>query len=130
MSRNGMNSQPTTGSREVDRYLAGVSPENRVVLQQLRKLIRSVAPQAEEVISYGIPAFRQDGILVHFAAFKGHCSFFAGHTTTLPKFAREVKPFLSGKTTLRFTPDRPIPTGLVRRLVRERMRTHGRTHQS
>jgi len=130
VSRNAVKSQRTTGSREVDRYLAGVSPELRVVLDKLRKTIRSAAPHAEEVISYGIPTFRQDGVLVHFAAFKGHCSFFAGYTTTLPKFAREVKPFLSGKTTLRFTPGRPIPTGLVRRLVRERMRTPGRTHQS
>jgi uncharacterized protein YdhG (YjbR/CyaY superfamily) len=125
-----MDRRRTDGSREIDDYLAGVSPMMRVALQQLRKTIRSAAPDAEEVISYGIPAFRQNGDLVHFAAFKDHCSFFAGHTTTLPKFAREVEPFLSGKTTLRFTPERPIPATLVKRLVRERLRERGPTHRS
>ncbi len=120
----------TDGSSEVDEYLARVSPAMRVALQQLRKTIRSAAPDAEEVISYGVPAFRQNGDLVHFAAFQDHCSFFAGHTTTLPKFAREVEPFLSGKTTLRFTPEQPIPATLVKRLVRERLRERGRTHRS
>ncbi len=123
-----MKGQGTTGSSQVDEYLAGVSPETRVALQQLRKTIRSAAPDAEEVISYGVPAFRQNGMLVHFAAFKDHCSFFAGYTTALPKYAREVKPFLSGKTTLRFTPERPIPETLVRRIVRDRMREGGRAH--
>ncbi len=123
-----MKGQGTAGSGRVDEYLAGVSPEMRVALQQLRETIRSAAPDAEEVISYRIPAFRQNGMLVHYAAFRDHGSFFAGHTTALPKFAREVKPFLSGKTTLRFTPERPIPERLVRRIVRDRMREGGRTH--
>jgi len=123
-----MRGQRNSGSAKVDRYLAGVPPEMRAALQQLRRTIRSAAPDAEEVISYRIPAFRRNGILVHFAAFKDHGSFFAGRTTSLPKFAREVKPFLSGKTTLRFTPERPIPTTLVRRIVRERMREGGRPH--
>lgn len=61
--------------------------------------------------------------MVHYSAFKGHCSFFAGRTAILAKFSKETRPFLFGKTTLRFTPERPIPATLIKRIVRERIAT-------
>jgi len=93
----------------------------RAALQRLRKTIRETAPEAEEVLSYRMPAFRLNGMLVYYAAFKDHGSFFAGSTVVLRKFARELKPFRAGKGTLQFTPERPIPVDLVRRIVRERV---------
>jgi uncharacterized protein YdhG (YjbR/CyaY superfamily) len=93
----------------------------RVALQRLRATIRAAAPDAEEVVSYRIPAFRQNGILVWYAAFEGHCSLFVGSTTHLPDLSREMEPFQVGKGTLQFTPGRPIPAALVTRIVRARL---------
>ena len=70
----------------VDEYLANVPTEMRATLQNLRKTIRAAAPEAEEVISYHIPAYRYHGMLVYFAAFKDHCSFFVGSVATLRRF--------------------------------------------
>lgn len=104
----------------VDQYLRRVPPKFRPLLVRLRRLIREEVPEAEEVISYGMPAFRQNGNLVFYAAFKDHCSLFPGSVVTLRKFSAEVKPFDAGKGTLHFTVDRPLPDDLVRRIVRAR----------
>jgi uncharacterized protein YdhG (YjbR/CyaY superfamily) len=93
----------------------------RAALQQLRETIRAVAPRAQEVLSYRIPAFRQDGMLVYYGAFKDHCSFFVGSTAVRRRFAAELKPFAAGKGTLQFTPQRPIPAILLRQIVRARI---------
>jgi uncharacterized protein YdhG (YjbR/CyaY superfamily) len=116
-----MKHQKPTAPNDVDDYLASVPTNMRAALQHLRRTIHAVAPEAEEVVSYRIPAFRQHGILVYYAAFKDHCSFFVGSTAVLRKFAAELKPFKAGRGTLQFTPQRPIPTTLVRRLVRARI---------
>jgi uncharacterized protein YdhG (YjbR/CyaY superfamily) len=114
--------QPTqAGLKSVDEYLAGVPPNFRAALQRLRKTIHSAAPGAEEVISYAMPAFRQDGILVYYAAFKDHCSFFVGSVVVARRFAAEAKPFDAGKGTFHFTPERPLPAALVRRVVKARI---------
>lgn len=93
----------------------------RATLQRLRKTIRAAAPDADEVISYQMPAFRQNGMLVYFAAFEDHCSLFVGSATVRRAFSAELKPFMTGKGTLRFTPDQPLPTGLVTRIVKARV---------
>jgi uncharacterized protein YdhG (YjbR/CyaY superfamily) len=105
----------------VESYLAGVPPEYRAALQRLRRTIRAAAPKAEELLSYKMPAFRQDGMLVYYGAFSDHCSLFVGSAETRRKFAAEFRPFESGKGTLRFTPDHPLPTALVTRIVRQRL---------
>lgn len=97
----------------------------RGALLELRRTIIAAAPDAEEVISYRMPALRHQGILVYYAAFRDHCSFFPGSLTTQRKFASELKPFPPGKGTLRFTPDRPIPPALVKRIVRARVLENG-----
>jgi len=116
-----MKQQSNSAPGDVDDYLANLPTDMRDALQRLRTTIRSVAPEAEEVVSYRIPAFRQHGMLVYYAAFKDHCSLFVGSTAVLRRFAAELKPFAAGKGTLQFTPQRPIPPALVRRIVRERI---------
>ncbi len=111
----------STGPGDVDRYLAGVPAPFRRLLERLRTTIRAAAPEAQEVVSYGMPAFRQDGMLVYYAAFRDHCSFFAGSASVRARFAAEVRPYESGKGTLRFTPARPLPTSLVIKIVRARV---------
>jgi uncharacterized protein YdhG (YjbR/CyaY superfamily) len=116
-----MKNQRKTGVIEVDEYLARVPADMRASLQELRRTVREVAPEAEEVVSYQVPAFRLNGMLVWYAAFKDHCSFFVGSTVILRKYAAELKPFRAGKGTLQFTPERPIPATLVRRIVLDRV---------
>ncbi len=116
-----MTGQERTGEPAVEAYLAKAPADMRAALQALRKTIRAAAPQAEEVISYRMPAFRHGRILVYYAAFKGHCSFFIGSVVTQRKFARELRPFAAGKGTVHFTPDRPLPAALVTRIVKARI---------
>ncbi len=105
----------------VDDYFARVPPSFRGMLQRLRETIQGAAPDAEEIISYGMPAYRQDGILVYFAAFRDHCSLFVPGPEVRRRFSAELRPFLHGKGTIRFTLDRPLPAGLVTRIVRTRV---------
>jgi uncharacterized protein YdhG (YjbR/CyaY superfamily) len=130
----------TGQARTIDDYLAGLSADQREALQALRRTIRAVAPAAEECISYGIPAFKLDGMLVGFAAHANHCALYAWNATTIADFADELRAFDTSKGTIRFTPDKPLPEALVRHLVeakvvknaerakarRERRRSSGR----
>ncbi len=110
-----------TAPKTVDEYLAGVPPRYRAALQRLRRTIAAAAPEAEETISYQMPAFRQGGMLVYFAAFSDHLSLFIGSATSRSRFAAELEPFLAGKGTVHFTPERPLPDELVARIVRARV---------
>jgi len=107
--------------KTVDEYMARVPPKFRATLQRLRETIQAGAPGAEEVISYRMPAFRQNGVLVYFAAFDEHCSLFVGSPEVRRQFFAESKPFVAGKGTLRFTPERPLPAGLITRIVKARV---------
>jgi uncharacterized protein YdhG (YjbR/CyaY superfamily) len=103
----------------VDDYLAGLPEAPRAALEKLRKTIRAAAPEAT---SYQMPTFKQDGrFLVSFAAFKAHCSLFPASAKVLEAHGEELKPYFSGKGTLRFTPDKPIPAALVKRIVKTRI---------
>src|SRR5213596_1916623 len=109
-------------SRTIDDYLAGVSPDERAVLQRLRETIHAVAPETEECISYGIPAFRLNGrSLVFFGAWANHCAFYPGSSVTLKKFRNDLKGFQISKGTIRFSPDNPLTASLVKKLVKARM---------
>lgn len=115
-----MKGQPGAIPKTHDEYLASVPGDMRAALQTLRKAIRAAAPDAEEVISYQMPAFRRHGILVYYAAFRDHCSLFVGGEARA-KFARELKAYAGGKGTIQFTPQRPLPASLVRRIVKARV---------
>jgi uncharacterized protein YdhG (YjbR/CyaY superfamily) len=111
----------TSAPTNVDAYLARVPPRFRTALLNLRKTIQAAAPDADEVISYHLPAFRQNGMLVYYGAFADHCSFFVGSALVRRKFSAELKPFEGGKGTFHFTPDRPLPAHLVTRIVKARV---------
>ena len=106
----------------IDEYLATAKPDQRRTLAKLRKTIHAVAPKVEECISYGIPAFRLNGrSLVFFGAWANHCSFYPGSSTTLKKFRGDLKEFQITKGTVRFSPDNPLATTLVKKLVKARI---------
>jgi uncharacterized protein YdhG (YjbR/CyaY superfamily) len=112
-----MKKKPAT----IDEYLARVSDAQRVALQRLRQTIKSVAPKAEECISYQIPAFRLNGMLVGFAATPNHCAFYLMSARTVEDHKEALKGYDTSKGTIRFQPDTPLPAALVRKLVRARM---------
>ena len=103
--------------KTIDEYLSQLSQDKRAALQALRETIRAAAPQAEECISYQMPAFRLNGMLVGFAAAKNHCALYAWNGSAVAEFADELQGYDTSKGTIRFTPDRPLPQALVRRLV-------------
>jgi uncharacterized protein YdhG (YjbR/CyaY superfamily) len=108
--------------KTIDEYLASVKADHRQALEKLRQTIRAVAPKVEECISYGIPAFRLNGrSLVFFGAWPNHCSFYPGSSATLKKFQDDLKDFETSKGTIRFTPDKPLPATLVKKLVKARV---------
>ncbi len=111
-----------TGPRSVEDYLAALPDESRVALEALRSMIHAIAPTATEVISYQMPTFKYEGhSLVAYAAFKDHCSLFPMSVTVVEMHLDELRPFLTGKATIRFLPGAPLPAGLVEKIVKARM---------
>jgi uncharacterized protein YdhG (YjbR/CyaY superfamily) len=110
------------GPTDPDEYLSAVPEPQRAALEKLRKQIKQAAPEAEEVITYQMPGFRAHGRpLVSYAAFQDHCSFFPMGTAVLEGFQDELKPYLSGASTLQFTPEKPLPVALVKKVVKARL---------
>ena len=110
----------TTKAETPDDYLAGVAPDKRAALETLRKRIKDAAPEAEECISYGIPAFRLNGkLLVAYAAAAHHCAFYPG--SVVQALQDELSGYDISKGTVRFSADRPLPAALVRKLVKLRI---------
>lgn len=113
----------TSATAQVDAILAALPADQRSALQALRETIAAAAPDAEEAISYGMPAFRYRGrSLVYYAAFKTHCSFFPASGAVIAAYRAELAGFATSKGTLRFTPEHPIPAELVASIVRGRVR--------
>jgi uncharacterized protein YdhG (YjbR/CyaY superfamily) len=107
--------------KNVDEYLAGVPEPARGTLNKIRAAIRSaVPPEATEGISYGIPTFNYKGPLVWFAAFSKHCSLFPS-AAVIEAFKDELKGFSTSKGTIHFPTDKPLPTALVKNLVKARI---------
>jgi uncharacterized protein YdhG (YjbR/CyaY superfamily) len=111
----------TAEPKNIDEYLMDQPEKVRVVLEKLRHTIKQAAPKAEEVISYKMPAFKYHGMLVYFAAFKNHCSFFPGSTSGLTEI-KELKEYITSKGTLQFTVDKPLPVTLVKKIVKLRVK--------
>ena len=105
----------------VEGYLKALPAEVSGCLQRLRKIIKAAAPEAEEKISYQIPGYTYMGPLVFFAAFKNHCSLFAVSRGILKTLEMELQPFKVVNTTIRFKPENPLPSSLVRKIVALRM---------
>ncbi|MFO0909707.1 MAG: DUF1801 domain-containing protein [Isosphaeraceae bacterium] len=109
-------SQPDT----IDAYIAAASPEAQPVLEKIRALVKELAPGAEETISYRMPAFRQGGIIVYFAAFKKHIGMYPPVKGDA-KLIADLGPYLGEKGNLQFPLDAKIPYPLIKRVVKARL---------
>ncbi len=109
-----------TNFKTIDEYIAMQPERNILPLQKIRETIKEVAPDAEETISYQMPAFKYFGILVYFAGFKNHIGFYA-----LPSgneaFQVALSNYKMGKGSIQFPLDKPIPYDLIRQIVLFRM---------
>jgi uncharacterized protein YdhG (YjbR/CyaY superfamily) len=109
-------------AEEVDEYLRGLDEPKRSTLQALRSAILEIVPDAEQVISYRVPAFRVHGKTVAgFAAFQNHLSYLPFSGSVLPQLAGELESYTMTKSALHFPVDRPLPKTLVRRLIKARL---------
>ena len=107
---------------EIDGYLATLDEPKRGALQKLRETILAVIPEAEQCISYGMPAFKVRGKTVAgFAAFKDHLSYLPHNRSVLPKLAGDLGGYERTKGSLHFRVDEPLPAGLVKKLITTRM---------
>lgn len=113
--------KPSDASAAIDAYLAGLPADQRDALQKLRTTIKAAAPAAEEAWSYGMPAFRQNGGLVCYSAFKNHCSFFPMNAGLVASLASDLTRWETSKGTIKFTPDKPLPASLVKKIVKARV---------
>ena len=115
--------------RTVDDYIATFAPDIQAVLQKIRQTVKAAAPDAEETISYRIPAFKLNGMLVYFAAFKKHIGLYPpvrGDDSLM----QAVKPYAGPKGNLQFPFKKPIPYALIRRIVKARAVTTSETAKS
>ena len=107
-------------SNDIDIYISGFPEQTRVMLEQLRATVKLAAPEASEVISYGMPAYKQNGILVYFAAYKNHIGFYPT-ASGIEAFKGELSSFQWSKGTIQFQLDKPLPLELVTKIVRYRI---------
>jgi uncharacterized protein YdhG (YjbR/CyaY superfamily) len=114
-------------AKDVDNYLAGLDEPKRGTLEALRRSILEVVPEADQVISYRVPAFRVNGkIVAGFAAFKNHLSYLPFSGSVLPQLADQLSGYEMTKSSLHFPVDRPLPVALVKRLIALRRAEPGR----
>lgn len=116
----------TTSPRTIDDYLATLPDDKRAALEKLRKSIKAAAPNAEECISYRLPAFRLNGkVLVAFGATAKHCAFHPMSGSTVEAHKDQLKGYDTSKGTIRFQANKPLPAALVRKLVKARIVENG-----
>jgi uncharacterized protein YdhG (YjbR/CyaY superfamily) len=106
--------------KTVDDYIDSYPEEVRKRLQAIRSVVRELAPEAEERISYGMPAFFLNGHLVYFAGFARHIGFFPG-ANGVAAFASELSKFKHAKGSIRFPLDEPLPEGLIKQIVKYKL---------
>ncbi|WP_370573205.1 iron chaperone [Methanomethylovorans sp.] len=112
---------PKTQFRNIDEYIS-TFPENiQAILYKLRKIIRESAPEAEEAISYGMPTFKLNGNLVHFAAYKNHIGFYPTPSGIIA-FKGELSSYKQAKGSVQFPIDEPIPFDIVKQIVEFRVK--------
>jgi uncharacterized protein YdhG (YjbR/CyaY superfamily) len=114
----------------VEEYFAALPERSRAALDEIRRTIRAAAPDATECISYAMPAFEDHGrILVYYAAFTNHYSLFPGSKASIADLGEEAAAHATGKGTLQFRYDEPVPTGLVTRIVEIRLAENAAARQ-
>jgi uncharacterized protein YdhG (YjbR/CyaY superfamily) len=105
----------------IDEYIAAFTPDVQTILERIRRTIHNAAPDAQETISYRIPAFTQQGILVYFAAFKNHIGLYPPVSGDA-KLEKAISPYAGEKGNLRFPLSQPIPYDLIERIVELRLK--------
>jgi len=105
----------------IDDYISGFPLDVQAILEKIRQTIRKAAPQAEEMINYGIPTFTLKGNLVHFAAFKKHIGFYPT-PTGMEAFKQELKVCVRAKGSVQFPLERPMPLALIKKIARFRVK--------
>ena len=110
-----------TAPKDIDEYIAGFPDDIQVILQKIRATIRRAAPDAEEAIKYQMPTFVLKGNLVHFAAFKHHIGLYPT-PSGIETFKKELAAYQSSKGAVQFPLDKPIPYGLIGRIVKYRVK--------
>ena len=116
-----MKSRAGTKAATIDEYLASLTADQRSALQALRRAIRAAAPRAEECISYSLPAFKLNGVLVAFGASTNHCSFYPMSPAVMEAHQKDFQKYDTSKGTIRFQADKPLPASLVKKLVKARI---------
>lgn len=107
----------TTKPNNVNEYIEGFPKETRLLLKQMRVLIKKTAPGAQEIISYGMPAYKLNGVLVWFAGYKNHIGFYPG-ASGISHFKKEISKYKWAKGSVQFPIDKKLPSGLITKIVR------------
>ncbi len=115
-------------SGSIDEYISSFPENIQAILRELRRVIHEAAPEAQETISYRMPAFKQNGILVYFAAFKHHIGFYPT-ATGVQAFKAELSPYVTSKGAIQFPLDKPIPFKLVEKMVKFRVKENLGKHK-
>ncbi|NUM25358.1 MAG: DUF1801 domain-containing protein [Candidatus Buchananbacteria bacterium] len=121
-----MKGKPT---KTIDAYIKTFPKNVQATLKKLKSEIKLIAPKAEETINYGIPTFKLNGNLVHFAAYKTHIGFYPG-SFAIKKFAADLAKYEVAKGTVRFPLDKPLPLSLIKKIVRFRVSQNTKKHNS
>lgn len=106
----------------VEEYLAAQTGHKKRILKELRGIIRTSAPDAEEVISYNMPAYKQEGMLVYFMAHTNHIGFYPGRSVVNEVFKDELKGYKTSKGTIQLPLDKTLPKRLIQKIVRFRLK--------
>lgn len=111
----------TKKSTEVDRYIAGFPPKTQEYLEQVRETVMETAPDAEEVISYQMPAYQYNGMLVYFAGYKNHIGFYPT-ASGIKQFQKDIAKYKNSKGAVQFPLDEPLPVKLIARMTAFRLK--------
>ena len=115
--------------RTIDEYIAAFPDDIQLILEKIRKTIKDAAPGAEEAISYQIPTFKLNGNLVHFAAFKNHIGFYPAPSGS-EAFKKQLSVYKSGKGSVQFPLDKPMPLLLIQKIVKYRVKENLKPNQT
>ena len=112
---------PATKTNEIDKYIAGFPEATQILLDKIRATIIKAAPEAEEVISYMMPAYKYQGMLVFFAGYKNHIGFYPG-AGGIEAFKKEIAVYKNAKGSVQFPLDKPLPVKLIKQIVKFRLK--------
>ena len=108
--------------KTVEEYFSSLPPDKRRLVKEMRRIIRAAAPDAEDVISYNMPAFRFHGMLVYYAAWKEHIGFYGVSASIVDVFKKELSPYKISKGTVQFPIDEELPADLITKIVKYRVK--------